>query len=124
MKRAENPVADIEIRVIRNERQYEECLQLLRSLMASASNGAKPNDELELLAMVLERYEEERYALTSIDPVDAIALKMAEFGWSQKDLATALGSASRASEILNRKRALSIEHIRVLHRELRFPPRC
>ena len=121
MKRAENPVADIEIRVIRNERQYEECLQLLRSLMASASNGAKPNDELELLAMVLERYEEERYALTSIDPVDAIALKMAEFGWSQKDLATALGSASRASEILNRKRALSIEHIRVLHRELKIP---
>lgn len=121
MKRVENPVADIEIRVIRNERQYEEYLQLLRSLMASASNGTKPNDKLELLAMVLERYEEERYALTSIDPVDAIALKMAELGLSQKDLATALGSASRASEILNRRRALSIEHIRVLHRELKIP---
>lgn len=71
--------------------------------------------------MVLERYEEERYALTSIDPVDAIALKMAEFGWSQKGFGNCAGSASRASEILNRKRALSIEHIRVLHRELKIP---
>ena len=121
MKTGEHSVAGMEIRVIRNERQYEECLQLLRSLMATVGNGAKPNDELELLAMVLERYEEERYALTSIDPVDAIALKMAEVGWSQKDLAAALGSPSRASEILNRKRAPSIEHIRVLHRELKIP---
>jgi HTH-type transcriptional regulator/antitoxin HigA len=121
VKRAENPTPDIEVRVIRNDRQYEECLQQLRSLMASASNGSKPNDKLELLAMVIERYEEERYALTSIDPVDAIVLKMAELGMSQKDLATALGSASRASEILNRRRALSIEQIRVLHRELKIP---
>ncbi len=121
MKRAEDPVADIEIRVIRNDRQYEDCLQQLRSLLASAGNSAGSNDKLELLAMVLERYEDERYALTSIDPVDAISLKMAELGWSQKDLAAALGSASRASEILHRRRALSLEHIRVLHRELKIP---
>jgi HTH-type transcriptional regulator / antitoxin HigA len=120
VKRAEEATADIGIRVIRNDRQYEECLQHLRSLLASAG-GTGSTDRLELLAMVLERYEEERYALTSIDPVDAISLKMAELGWSQKDLATALGSAPRASEILHRRRALSLEHIRVLHRELKIP---
>lgn len=121
MKKVGSPTADLEVRVIRNDRQYEECLEQLRDLMATANSTSGPNDRLELLAMVIERYEEERYALTAIDPVDAIALKMAELGLSQKDLAAALGSPSRASEILNRRRALSLDHIRVLHRELKIP---
>lgn len=121
MKKVGSPTADLEVRVIRNDRQYEESLEQLRDLMATANSTSGPNDRLELLAMVIERYEEERYALTAIDPVDAIALKMAELGLSQKDLAAALGSPSRASEILNRRRALSLDHIRVLHRELKIP---
>jgi HTH-type transcriptional regulator/antitoxin HigA len=121
VKKVGSPTADVEVRVIRNDRQYEECLQQLRVLMATANSMSGPNDNLELLAMVIERYEEERYALTDIDPVDAIALKMAELGLSQKDLAVALGSPSRASEILNRRRPLSLDHIRVLHRELKIP---
>lgn len=121
MKKVGSPTADLEVRVIRNDRQYEEYLEQLRDLMATANSTSGPNDRLELLAMVIERYEEERYALTAIDPVDAIALKMAELGLSQKDLAAALGSPSRASEILNRRRALSLDHIRVLHRELKIP---
>jgi HTH-type transcriptional regulator/antitoxin HigA len=122
MKPTERHIDDADVRVIKNERQYEEYLARLRyALDQPHSLGSPASETIELLSMVLERYEDERYALASIDPIDAISLKMAELGMSQKDLAGVLGSASRASEILNRRRPLSLDHIRVLHRDLRIP---
>lgn len=122
MKPTEHQRPDAGVRVIKNDHQYEDALSRLRALLAEPHPpGSRAADSVELLSMVLERYEEERYALTAVDPIDAISLKMAEMGLSQKDLAKALGSASRASEILNRRRALSLEHIRILNRELKIP---
>jgi HTH-type transcriptional regulator / antitoxin HigA len=122
MKPTHHLQRDADVRVIKNDHQYEESLERLRQLLAEPHPiGSLACDSVELLSMVLERYEEERYALTSIDPVDAILLKLAEMGLSQKDLSMILGSPSRASEILNRRRALSIEHIRILNRELKIP---
>ena len=122
MKSTDHLQRDADVRVIKNDLQYEESLERLRQLLAEPHPpGSRAGDNVELLSMVLERYEEERYALTSVDPVDAITLKMAEMGLSQKDLAKTLGSPSRASEILNRRRALSLEHIRILNRELKIP---
>jgi HTH-type transcriptional regulator / antitoxin HigA len=112
----------LDIKVIKHDKQYEDYLGRLRSLMAAPHPaGSHASDTLELLATVLEKYEDERFAMAPVDPIDAISLKMAELGLTQKDLASTLGSASRASEILSRKRALSLEHIRLLHRELRIP---
>lgn len=110
------------IRVVKDDSQYSLYLAELRRLMEKtpARNSASA-ERLELLAVVLEKYEEERFLLVAIDPIDAITMRMAELGYEQKDLAKALGSASRASEILNRKRALSLEQIRLLHSELRIP---
>jgi HTH-type transcriptional regulator / antitoxin HigA len=122
MKSIEQEQQDADMRVIKNDRQYEEYLERLRRLLAEPHPpGSRSGDAVELLSILLERYEEERYALTAVDPIDAISLKMAEMGLSQKDLAKTLGSASRASEILNRRRALSLEHIRILNRELKIP---
>lgn len=110
------------IRVVRDDAQYARYLSELRRLLASApEQGTEAAERLELLAVVLEKYEEERFLLSSVDPIDAIAMRMAELGLEQKDLARTLGSPSRASEILKRKRPLSLEQIRVLHSELGIP---
>lgn len=110
------------IRVIKDDTQYAYYLAELRELMlANPTRSTVASERLDLLAVVLEKYEEERFLLAAIDPIDAITMRMAELGYEQKDLAKTLGSASRASEILNRKRPLSLEHIRALHSELRIP---
>lgn len=110
------------IRVVKDDRQYAIYLDELRALMErSPSIGSESSDRLELLAVVLEKYEEERFLLTAIDPVDAITMRMAELGYEQKDLARLLSSPSRASEVLNRKRSLSLDQIRVLSVEFRIP---
>lgn len=110
------------VRVIKNDTQYAEYLREIRALLESSpSPGTQTAERLDLLAVVLEKYEEERFLLTSIDPIDAITMRMAELGLEQKDLAKTLGSASRASEILNRKRPLSLDQIRILHNDLKIP---
>jgi HTH-type transcriptional regulator/antitoxin HigA len=110
------------VRVIKNDTQYAEYLKEIRELLEiSPSPGTQTAERLDLLAVVLEKYEEERFLLTSIDPIDAITMRMAELGLEQKDLAKTLGSASRASEILNRKRPLSLDQIRILHNDLKIP---
>ena len=110
------------IRVVKNDSQYALYLEELRVLMEKApERNTQAAERLDLLAVVLEKYEEERFLLAAIDPIDAITMRMAELGYEQKDLAKALGSASRASEILNRKRPLSLDQIRLLHNELRIP---
>lgn len=122
MKATEFHQPGAEVRVVKNDHQYEESLARLRELMSEPHPpGSRAANTIELLSMVLERYEEERYALAAVDPVDAISLKMAELGLNQSDLARILGSASRASEILNRRRPLSLDHIRMLNRELKIP---
>jgi HTH-type transcriptional regulator / antitoxin HigA len=110
------------IRVVKDDSQYALYLAELRALIERAPmRNTATAERLDLLAVVLEKYEEERFLLAAIDPIDAITMRMAELGYEQKDLAKTLGSSSRASEILNRKRPLSLEHIRALHSELRIP---
>lgn len=110
------------VRVVKDDSQYAQYLLELRVLMERGpERGTEAAEKLELLAVVLEKYEEERFLLAAIDPIDAITMRMAELGFEQKDLAKSLGSPSRASEILNRKRPLSLEQIRLLHSELRIP---
>lgn len=111
-----------QVQVIKDDAQYSQYLAEVRELMnVPPSTNSAAGKRLELLAVLIERYEEERFLLTPPDPVDAIAMRMAEAGLEQKDLARMLGSASRASEILNRRRALTLDQIRVLHTQLRIP---
>ena len=86
---------------------------------------AKPNtqqmDELEVLTTLVEAYEEQRYKIEAPDPIKAIKFRMKQEDLKQKDLVAIVGSKSRVSEILNKKRKLTIEMIRNLHNQLHIP---
>jgi len=86
---------------------------------------AKPNtkqmDKLEVLTTLVEAYEEQHCKIDAPDPIEAIKFRMEQEGLKQKDLVALVGSKSRVSEILNRKRKLTIKMIRNLHKELHIP---
>ena len=108
------------IKPIKNEEDYTQTLKYIESLM-----DAKPNtlqmDELEVLTTLVEAYEEQHYKIEAPDPIEAIKFRMEQEGLKQKDLVTIVGSKSRVSEILNRKRKLTIKMIRNLHKQLHIP---
>ncbi len=108
------------IKPIKIEQDYNNTLNQIESLM-----DAKPNtpqmDELEVLTTLVEAYEEQHYKIEAPDPIEAIKFRMEQEGLKQKDLITIVGSKSRVSEILNKKRKLTIEMIRNLHSQLHIP---
>jgi len=108
------------IKPIKNEEDYTQALKHIESLM-----DAKPNtpqmDELEVLTTLVEAYEEQHHKIEAPDPIEAIKFRMEQEGLKQKDLVLMVGSKSRVSEILNRKRKLTIEMIRNLHKQLHIP---
>jgi len=108
------------IKPIKNEEDYTYTLSYIESLM-----NAKPNtpqmDKLEVLTTLVEAYEEQHYKIETPDPIEAIKFRMEQEGLKQKDLVSIVGSKSRVSEILNKKRKLTIEMIRNLHTQLHIP---
>ncbi len=86
---------------------------------------AEPNtpegDELDVLATLVEAFEEAHYPIAPPDPIEAIKFRMEQQGLEDKDLVPFLGQRSRVTEILNRQRRLSISMIRKLHEGLRIP---
>jgi len=108
------------IKPIKNELDYSNTLNKIENLM-----DAKPNtvqmDELEVLTILVEAYEGQHYKIEAPDPVEAIKFRMEQEGLKQKDLVAIVGSKSRVSEILNKKRKLTIEMIRNLHKQLHIP---
>jgi len=86
-----------------------------------AEEGSPDPYELEILALVIGKYEDEHYPMEAPDPIEAIRFMMEQRGMDAADLGALLNSRSRASELLNRKRKLSINHIRKLHLFLGIP---
>jgi len=108
------------IRPIRNEQDYELALERVEMLMDAAPQS-KAFDELEILAILVENYEEKHYAIDIPDPIEAIKFRMEQEGLKQKDLVPLFGSKARVSEILNKKRKLTLDMIRNLHNVLNIP---
>ena len=108
------------IRPINDEKSYERAMQRLEEIF-DAKLGTSEGDELDVLTTLVERYEARHWPIDLPDPVEAIKFRMEQMGYSQSDLAEVVGTKSRASEILNRKRQLSLEMIRRLHAELKIP---
>ncbi|UEG49718.1 helix-turn-helix domain-containing protein [Ferruginibacter lapsinanis] len=108
------------IKPIRTKKDYEQALERL-DVIFDAKKGTNKGDELEILGMLIEKYENEKFPINFPDPVEAIKFRMEQLGYSQTDLANVVGLKSRASEILNRKRKLSLEMIRQLHDRLNIP---
>ena len=110
----------MEISIIKNEKQYKTCLNRMNEIFHS-KEGTPEGEELDLLALVLEKYEDEHYPIDTPDPIEAIRFIMEQMGLDDNDLGKILSSRSRASEILNKKRKLSISHIRKLTEHLKIP---
>jgi len=108
------------IKPIRTKKDYEQALSRLEVIFDS-KKGTDKGDELEILGMLIENYENEKFPIGFPDPVEAIKFRMEQLGYNQTDLANVVGLKSRASEILNRKRKLSLEMIRQLHDRLNIP---
>ncbi|QBN20120.1 helix-turn-helix domain-containing protein [Flavobacterium nackdongense] len=108
------------INLIKTENDYHQALERLEVIFDS-KRGTEEGDELELLGMLIDQYENEHFPIDLPDPIEAIKFRMDQMGYSQNDLAKIVGFKSRASEILSRKRKLSLEMIRQLHNELNIP---
>lgn len=108
------------IKPIKTETEYERALERLE-LIFDAKKGTDEGDELEVLGILIEKYENEHFPIALPDPIEAIKFRMEQLGYSQADLAKVVGLKSRASEILNKKRKLSLEMIRQLHEKMNIP---
>jgi len=108
------------IKPIKTRQDYEEAMTRLEVLF-DAKKGTAEGDELEILTILIDKYEEEHFPIELPDPVEAIKFRMEQLGLTQSDLAQVVGQKSRASEILNRKRKLSLDMIRLLHNNWHIP---
>ena len=108
------------IKPIKTEVDYNEALERLEVIFDAAENSPE-GDELQILGMLIENYENEHFPIGLPDPIEAIKFRMEQMGYNQADLAGIIGLKSRASEILNHKRKLSLVMIRQLHEKMNIP---
>lgn len=105
------------IRPIRTEADYDAALARAEALM-DAEEGTPEADELDVLATLIEAYEDKHYPMDLPDPIEAIKYRMERQGLTRKDLEPMIGTRTRVAEVLNGKRNLSITMIRNLHAKL------
>ena len=113
------------IRVIKNEEQYEAACQRIYNLINASPEPILPGsgeaDEMELLSILVEKYEREHYPIDAPDPIEAIKFRMEQMNLRQKDIALLFGGKTRVSEVLSKKRPLSMKMIILLNRYLGIP---
>jgi HTH-type transcriptional regulator/antitoxin HigA len=105
------------VRPIRTENDYNAALREVERLWGSKT-GSPEGDRLDVLATLIEAYEDEQYPMDPPDPIEAIKFRMEQQGLTRKDLEPLIGTRTRVAEVLNRRRGLSIEMIRRLHATL------
>ncbi len=110
----------MKISPIRNEKDYQNALERLE-LIFDAKKNTEQGDELEILSILIDRYENENFPIGMPDPIEAIKFRMEQMGMKQKDLAELVGFKSRVSEILSKKRKLTLDMIRKLNTTLHIP---
>ncbi len=110
----------MKIKPIRTEDDYQEALVRLEEIF-DAKKGSAEGDELEILSILIDRYESEHFPIDLPDPIEAIKFRMEQMGMKPKDLAKIVGYKSRVSEILNKKRKLSLNMIRKINETLLIP---
>jgi HTH-type transcriptional regulator/antitoxin HigA len=110
----------MDIQPIRTKADHDAALERIAELM-SAEAGTHEGDELDILATLVEVYEQKNFPIAPADPIEAINFRIEQLGLERKDLEPYLGSRHRVSEVLNRRRGLSLEMIRRLHEGLKIP---
>lgn len=109
----------MKLKPIKTKQDYFQALERLEVIF-DANPGTKEGDELEILGILIDKYESEHFPIELPDPIEAIKFRMEQLNYSQNDLAEVIGLKSRASD-LNRKRKLSLEMIRKLTEKLHIP---
>jgi HTH-type transcriptional regulator / antitoxin HigA len=107
----------MEIKPIKTEKDYQNALNKLKVIFDAPLNS-KEGDEAEILSLLIENYENVNYPIEAPDPIVAIKIRMEELNLKQKDLVGIIGGKSRVSEILNRRKRLTVEMIRKLEKHL------
>ena len=110
----------MQVEIIKSKKQYHKALQRFEEIFLAKSN-TKEGKEAQLLALVLKDYEDKHFKIESPDPVEAIKYRMQQMNLSKKELGEILGYTSRVSEILSRKRKLTLDMVRNLHEKLNLP---
>lgn len=108
------------LKPIRTKKDLKSALARIDQII-DAKHGTAEYDELEILTTLVESYEAKHCPIPPPDPVEAIIFRMEQLGLKQSDLAKYVGGKNRASEILSRKRQLSLRMIRSLHKNLKIP---
>jgi HTH-type transcriptional regulator/antitoxin HigA len=110
----------MDIRPIKTELDYNSAIKRIEELWGSKKDT--PNgDEMDLLVTLVEPYEMKHYPIAPPDPIDAIKFRMEQMGMTKEDMVKYLGSQSRVSEILNRKRKLTLKMVKSLYKGLKIP---
>lgn len=109
------------IKLIKTENEYRESLERLMEIF-DAPIGTPESDEADILGLLIDEYEKKHYPIDAPDPIEAIKIRMEEMHLKQVDLIEAIGGKSRVSEVLNRKRKLTVEMIRNLTQRLNLSP--
>ena len=111
----------MEIKPIKTELDYQVSLTKLDELF-DAPIGTKESDYADILALLVDEYEKKHFPIEAPDPIEAIKIRMEEMHLKQKDLASVIGGNNRVSEVLNKKRKLTVEMIRSLTAKLNLSP--
>jgi len=109
------------IKPIKSKSDYLEALNRL-DIIFDAKIGSPESDEADVLGLMIDEYEKKHYPIDAPDPIEAIKIRMEEMQLKQIDLINEIGGKSRVSEILNRKRKLTVEMIRKLTTRLNLSP--
>ena len=113
----------MKLKPIKNDRELNRALKRIDDLWG-AKPGTPKGDELDVLMLLVEKYEDEQYAIPASDPIEAIKFLMDQNSLSRKDLEPYIGASGRVSEVLSRKRNLTLAMIKKLHKGLKIPYDC
>jgi len=113
----------MKLKPIKNKTGLKKTLKRIDELWGAKRNSEK-GDELDVLMLLVEKYEEENYPIPPSDPIEAIKFLMEQKALTRKDLEPYLGTRARVSEVLNRKRNLTLPMIKKLHKGLKIPYDC
>lgn len=114
-------IGEMYLKPIKSESEYRQALKRLEVIF-DAQNGTTESDEADVLALLIEDYEEKSYKIEAPDPIEAIKIRMEQMQLKQADLVNELGGKNRVSEVLNRRRRLTIQMIRKLTSRLNLSP--
>ncbi len=110
----------MKLKPIKSDRALNRSLKRIDELWG-AKSGTPKGDELDILMLLVEKYEDEHFAIPTSDPVEAIKFLMEQNSLSRKDLEPYIGASGRVSEVLSRKRTLTLAMIKKLHAGLKIP---